>query len=79
MCENYLNCWKTLKLFRLQRKNEICLSVIVTKVEKTKWMTYGENLSVDVIGNQQLSSEQEKAQRSSRMGVGTSVSKWIGP
>lgn len=33
------NCWKTLKKYILQHKDEICLSVNVTKVEKK--YTYG--------------------------------------
>ena len=32
--KNLLNCWKSLKLYILQRKYEIRLSVNVTKVEK---------------------------------------------
>ena len=32
--QNSFNCWKSLKLVKLQRKDEISLSVNVTKVEK---------------------------------------------
>lgn len=36
-CKKYLsNCWKSLKLFKLQRKNEINLDVNVMKIEKIK-------------------------------------------
>lgn len=31
---NLFNCWETLKLNKLQRKNEIGLSVNVMKIEK---------------------------------------------
>lgn len=34
--KNPSNCWKTLKLFKPQRNDEICISVMVTKVEKIK-------------------------------------------
>nr|DAK26610.1 MAG TPA: hypothetical protein [Caudoviricetes sp.] len=37
----YSKCWKTLKIFKRQRRYEIKSSVNVTKVEKIKYMTYG--------------------------------------
>lgn len=36
-----LNCWKTLKINIPQHKDEIDLSVMVTKVEKNINMVYG--------------------------------------
>ena len=41
LLEQYFNKNTSLKPFRLQHKYEIRLSVNVTKVEKTKRMTYG--------------------------------------
>ena len=38
MINNTLNCWKTLKTIKLQRKDEICLSVNVMKIEKINCM-----------------------------------------
>nr|DAY90508.1 MAG TPA: hypothetical protein [Caudoviricetes sp.] len=35
---NVLNCWKPLKPHEPQRKYEIKLSVMVTKVERIMWM-----------------------------------------
>jgi hypothetical protein len=35
MIKYELNCWKTLKQLTLQHKNEICLGVNATKVEKS--------------------------------------------
>jgi hypothetical protein len=40
-----LNCEQSLKPFKLQREDEISLSVNATKVEKIKGMEYGVNLS----------------------------------
>ena len=45
--ENLFNCWKTLKIIILQRKDEISLNVNVTKVEKNNYMIYGVNLSIE--------------------------------
>lgn len=39
--QNPLNCWKSLKLTKPQRKDEISLSVTVTKVEKISQMVQG--------------------------------------
>lgn len=36
------NCWESLKAIKLQHDDEICVSVIVTKVEKIDCITYGE-------------------------------------
>nr|DAM79966.1 MAG TPA: hypothetical protein [Caudoviricetes sp.] len=36
-----MNCWKPLKIFVLQRKDEKSLSVNVAKAEKNKYMIYG--------------------------------------
>ena len=36
--ENLFNCWKILKTIKPQRKDEICLIVKVTKVEKINCM-----------------------------------------
>ena len=39
--DNPNKCWKLLKLIKLQHKDEIYLSVNVTKVEKIDWIEYG--------------------------------------
>ena len=39
--DNPNKCWKLLKPIKLQHKDEICLSVNVTKVEKIDWIEYG--------------------------------------
>ena len=39
--DNPNKCWKLLKLIKLQHKDEIRLSVNVTKVEKIDWIEYG--------------------------------------
>ena len=59
-----LNCWNTVKLLELQRKDEISLNVI--RSENRKNLVDGTRLnpkSYFRIGNQQVSSEQEKLQR----------------
>ena len=59
-----LNCWNTIKLLGLQRKDEI--SLIVKCSENRKNLVDGTRLnpkSYFKIGNQQVSSEQEKLQR----------------
>lgn len=55
--ENLFNCWNPLKTVILQHNDEIYVSVNVTKVEKNNCMTYGANLSVLIMGNQQRSLE----------------------
>jgi len=42
---NLSNCWKSLKTIKLQRSDEICTSVNVTKVEKIDCMVHGANLN----------------------------------
>ena len=36
-----LNCWKILKLYIPQHNDEICVGVMVTKVERNIQMAYG--------------------------------------
>ena len=65
-----LNCWKSLKITKLQHKDEISLSVIVTKVEKISNMKMRLNpLFLQTMGNQQPSLEKRKVQRLSYNGV----------
>lgn len=45
--KNLFNCWESVKVIILQRKDEISLNVNVTKVEKNNYMAYGVNLSVE--------------------------------
>ena len=35
------NCWKPLKIYTLQRKDEISLNVNVAKAEKSIYIAYG--------------------------------------
>lgn len=69
--EKYLfNCGNSVKIIKPQYKDEICLSMMVTKVEKIDCMVYGVNLSTgkEQIGNPQRSPEQGNAQRLSHNG-----------
>ena len=82
----YLIAGTTLKAVRLQRNDEICVSVNVAKAEKTGCMAYGEIKAqimlcpkCCVMGNQQPRPEQGKVQRLSRKRVGSQAiggSKW---
>ena len=38
---NPLNCWKVLKPFVPQRRNEIDPNVMAAKAERNRWMAYG--------------------------------------
>jgi hypothetical protein len=73
----YLNCWKPLKLYILQRKNEIGLGVNVTKVEKKYIDDIWLNPKYFIMGNQQVIPDKGKPQRLFREEVGTSVPKWV--
>ena len=44
--QNPFNCWKYLKLIRLQQEDEISLIVIVTKVEKISCIIHGLSLKI---------------------------------
>lgn len=57
MIKFVLNCWKPLKIIKPQYKDEICLSMTATKVERIDDMAYGVNLSALTMGNQQLRPE----------------------
>lgn len=54
---NVLNCWKNLKTTKLQRDDEKCVNVNAVKTEKISCIAYGQNLSAEIMVDQQLRSE----------------------